>query len=91
MIAKEYVCRSCAASTVVELDAEICIHFRGLAGLGVDPILAFPKMTVCLYCGSIQSDLAAQELQLVREGAARLGRPLTREVEYEVDSTSPET
>jgi hypothetical protein len=85
------LCSSCAASTLVELDAEICIHFRGLAGLGVDPILAFPKLRVCLYCGSIRSDLSGQELQLVREGAARMGQPLTKGIEYGVESTSYET
>lgn len=65
------VCRSCAASHLVELNAEICIHFRGLKGLDVEPMLAFPKLTVCLYCGSIQSNLSTEELSRVREGAAR--------------------
>lgn len=77
MIAKEYLCSSCAASTLVELEAEMCIHFRGLAGLDVEPILAFPKLRVCLYCGFIRSDLSAQELSRVREGAARLRQALT--------------
>jgi hypothetical protein len=73
---KRTLCSSCAASNLVELDAEICIHFRGLAGLDVEPILASPTLRVCLCCGSIQSDLSTDELSRVREGAARLRQPL---------------
>lgn len=72
------VCKACVAADLVELDAEICIHFRGLKGLGVEPILAFPKLRVCLYCGSIQSDLSSEELSRVREGFTRLKQPLRR-------------
>jgi hypothetical protein len=65
------VCKSCAASNLVELNAELCIHFRGLNGLDGEPILAFTKLRVCLYCGSIQSELSGKELDRVKEGAAR--------------------
>jgi hypothetical protein len=71
MISTLSVCRSCAASHLVELSAEICIHFPGLRGLAVEPILAFPKLKVCLYCGSIQSELSSKELDRVKEGAVR--------------------
>jgi hypothetical protein len=71
MISTLSVCRSCAASHLVELSAEICIHFPGLKGLDVEPILAFPKLNVCLCCGSIQSQLSTKELDCVKEGAAR--------------------
>jgi hypothetical protein len=77
MINSLSVCRSCAASHLIELEAEICIHFRGLTALDVEPILAFPKLLVCLYCGSIQSDLSAKELRRVRDGAARVRPSLT--------------
>ena len=36
------LCSSCAASNLVEPDAEICIHL-GLTRLNLEPILAFPK------------------------------------------------
>jgi hypothetical protein len=65
-------CRSCSAARLVELDSEICLHFPGLKGLDVDPILGFPKLTVCLGCGSIQSYFSADELGRLREGAARI-------------------
>jgi len=62
-------CRSCSASSLVELDSEICIHFPGLKGLDV---FAFPKLTVCLDCGSIESNLSAKELGEVKESSAKL-------------------
>ena len=76
---KSTLCSSCVASNLVELNAEVCIHFRGLGGLDVEPILAFPTVRVCLYCGSIQADLSTDELSRVREGAARLRQPLVSE------------
>jgi hypothetical protein len=71
MISTLLLCKSCAASNLVELNAELCIHFPGLKGLEVEPTYAIPKLRVCLYCGSIQSDLSAKELDHVRKGAAR--------------------
>ena len=65
-------CRSCSTTRLVELDSEICLHFPGLTGLDVDPILGFPKLTVCLDCGSIQSYFSVNELDRLREGAARI-------------------
>jgi hypothetical protein len=71
MISTPSVCRSCAASHLLELSGEICIHFPGFKGLDVEPIFAFPELKVCLYCGSIQSELSTKELDRVKEGAAR--------------------
>ena len=72
------VCRSCAASHLVELTAEVCLHFPRLKGLEVEPILAFPKLQVCICCGSIQSDLSPEELDRVKEGAAEYLRELLK-------------
>jgi hypothetical protein len=71
MMSTLLLCKSCAASNLVELNAELCIHFPGLKGLQVEPIFAFPKLKVCLYCGSIQSNFSANELDRVREGVSR--------------------
>jgi hypothetical protein len=71
MVSTLLVCSSCAASHLVELNAEVGMHFPGLKGMEIEPILAYPKLRVCLYCGSIQSDLSAEELSRVKEGAAR--------------------
>jgi len=63
--------RSCSASSLVKLNSEICIHFSGPKGLDMEPIFAFPKLTVCLDCGSIQSDLSAKELDNIKESTKK--------------------
>ena len=54
-------CNACASLELVELDSEVCLHFPGLKGLKKRPIYAFPKLTICLNCGSIQ------ELEQIRK------------------------
>jgi hypothetical protein len=66
-------CNSCAASGVVEVNAEIRMHFPGPNGLRVEPVFASPKLKVCLQCGSIHSDLSAKELSHARDGAGAVG------------------
>jgi len=46
------------------------MHLPGLKGLKKKPIYAFPKLTICLKCGSIQSNFSAQELEQVRAESA---------------------
>lgn len=70
MMSTLLVCRSCPAGHVVELNSEVCMHSPGLKGLDVEPIFVFPKLKVCLRCGSIQFGLSATELHRVREVAA---------------------
>ena len=41
-----------------------------MQGLNVDPLYAFPKLTACLACGFVESQLSADELGWVRGGAA---------------------
>jgi len=64
-------CKSCASSHLVRLSTEICLHFPGLSGLKRGPIFVFPKVTVCLDCGFVQSSLSSEELGLIRERARR--------------------
>jgi len=59
-------CNACASLELIELGSETCLHFTGLKGLKKKPIYAFPKLTICLKCGSIQSNLSAEELEQVR-------------------------
>jgi hypothetical protein len=73
-------CGSCAASSMVELNAEICILFPGLKRLDLEPVLALKKLTVCLECGSIQFGLSANELDHVKESTARLVAAMTNGV-----------
>lgn len=64
-------CKSCGSSNLTELGAEVGIHLPGLRGLDVDPIYAFPKLTICLECGLVQANLAEKELNQVREGTKK--------------------
>jgi len=62
-------CKSCASLNLVELNAEICLHFRRLSGSKIDPTLAFPKVVVCLDCGFLQSSLSTEDLRRIKESA----------------------
>jgi hypothetical protein len=59
-------CNACASLELIELSSEVCLHFPGLKGLEKNPIYASPKLTICLKCGFIQSNLSAKELEQVR-------------------------
>jgi len=55
----------------MDLNAEVCIHFPGLVGLNIESIFVFSKLTVCLGCGFVQSNLSEKELKQVREGTEK--------------------
>lgn len=69
---QQLTCGSCRSINVIELATETCLHFRGLSGLNVEPIIVFPKTVICLECGAMQSNLAQSEIEQVREATARL-------------------
>jgi len=45
-------CASCASQNQAEFNAEINIHFRGIESLDMPSVLVFPKISVCLDCGT---------------------------------------
>jgi len=45
-------CPLCASGNQAEFGAEILIHFSGLKNLDQLPVWVFPKLSVCLDCGS---------------------------------------
>lgn len=61
-------CRSCASENQKEFAAEMNIHFPGRKGLNMPAVLAFPKLSVCLDCGSTDFKLPETELRLLAEG-----------------------
>jgi hypothetical protein len=73
-MAVELTCTFCSSSNVVEVEAEACVHFPGLAGLAAAPILAFPKALICLQCGAVWFNLTREELEEVRNGAEKVRR-----------------
>jgi hypothetical protein len=44
-------CQSCSFERREEFNAEIAIHFPGLAGLDQPIVWVFPRVLVCLNCG----------------------------------------
>jgi hypothetical protein len=65
-------CARCLSLHETELNAEINLHFRGLANLGDPGIFVFPKILVCLDCGLSQFVVEKRELaQIVKRSAKR--------------------
>lgn len=62
-------CISCESAKLMEFDTKIVIHFRGLKDLNKPAIFTFPKLVVCLKCGSMRGNISAPELRLLRESA----------------------
>jgi len=56
------------ASHQTEFSSEICIHFSGRKNLDKPAVLIFPKILVCLDCGSTSFMVPQTELSLLREG-----------------------
>jgi hypothetical protein len=63
-------CKVCSSENQAEFAAEIMIHFSGLRHIENAGVLAFPKVWVCLNCGSSQFTIPRTELQTLREGIA---------------------
>jgi hypothetical protein len=47
-------CKSCGSDEQRKFTAEIAIHFPGLSGLEKPIVWVFPKLLVCLNCGTAE-------------------------------------
>ena len=65
----EIKCNRCLPSSRTEFSAEMAIHFKGLAGLDKPIVWVFPKLLVCLECGSAEFIVPDLELQVLRDNA----------------------
>ena len=63
-------CPSCASSRQAEFVAEVNLHFRGLKNLDNPGILLFPKVLVCMDCGSSQFNTPEGELVRLAGGTS---------------------
>ena len=70
------ICNSCASANLAEFDSEMNIHFPGLRSLDKPSIFVFPRIMVCLNCGSLRSTLSAEELRILRKSNAGTERIL---------------
>ena len=59
----------CASGNQEEFGGEILIHFRGLKNLDKPSVWVFPKLVVCLDCGSSRFMIPESELALLATGA----------------------
>jgi len=65
-------CPFCGSANEGEFTAEINIHLRGLENIENPGVLVFPKLFVCLDCGSSRFSTPQTELpQLARRAARR--------------------
>jgi len=62
------VCSSCGSRRNANFLGEICLHFAGgLEGLDKPLVWMFPKVVVCLDCGSAQFAVPEAGLKLIQE------------------------
>jgi hypothetical protein len=62
-------CISCHSAKEAEMTAEMLIHFPGLKHLNKQAVWLFPKLLVCLDCGSSRFTIPETELASVDEGS----------------------
>ena len=64
-------CRSCGSAKQGKSSGEMAIHFPGLKNLDQPIVWVFPKIVVCLDCGTAEFVLSEAELrQLAKDDAA---------------------
>jgi hypothetical protein len=63
-------CKRCASENQGSFNGEVAIHFPGLAGLDKPIVWIFPKLAVCLGCGTTEFSVPERELGVIVNGAA---------------------
>jgi hypothetical protein len=71
MAAKSSKCKRCRSEHQSNFDAEVGIHFPGRKGLDKPLVFVFPKLVVCLDCGSTEFAIPETELRVLREEKGR--------------------
>jgi hypothetical protein len=61
-------CALCKSSKQAEFTSEMMIHFSGSKHLANPGVLVFPKVWVCLDCGSSRFTTPETEMRVLREG-----------------------
>jgi hypothetical protein len=59
-------CKNCRSANQRIFNGEIAIHFPGLKGLDQPIVWVYPKLLVCLDCGSTEFVVPETELNLLR-------------------------
>jgi hypothetical protein len=63
-------CKQCSSQSQKEFNGELAIHFIGLKGLEKPIVWVFPKLHVCLSCGSTEFTVPERDLRVLAEGVA---------------------
>jgi hypothetical protein len=58
-------CALCESSNQAEFTTEMIIHFSGLKNIDKPGVLVFPKVLVCLDCGSSRFTIPGTDLALL--------------------------
>ena len=58
-------CKACASNNQSSFNSEIAIHFSGFEGLDKPIVWVFPKLAVCLECGSTEFVVPERELRVL--------------------------
>ena len=58
-------CALCDSTNQAEFTTEMMIHFHGIRNIDNPGVLAFPKVLVCLDCGSSRFTTSATELRVL--------------------------
>ena len=61
-------CKTCSSEEVREFNGEIALHFPGLDGLTKPIVWVFPKVLVCLDCGSTNFVIPEGGIKVLKEG-----------------------
>lgn len=64
------VCKSCGSGRQQIFNGEIAVHVPGLEGLDKPVVWVFPKLFVCLNCGSGEFQIREQEMRILRKDNA---------------------
>ena len=63
-------CKACGSENVKTLTGELGIHFPGREGLTKPLVWVFPRLGVCLSCGSTNFTVPQEQLTLLEQGLA---------------------
>jgi hypothetical protein len=63
-------CKSCGSTNRGKFTAEMGIHFPGLENIDKPAVWVFPKLVVCLDCGTAEFAVPEEELRQLAKGDA---------------------
>ena len=63
-------CAVCTSVNEAEFTAEMMIHFSGRRNIDNPGVLAFPKVSVCLDCGSSRFTTPKADLRILKNYSA---------------------